>query len=201
MSRVIFLLPLSLFVFVAIYFMIGLRHDPSAIPSMLIDKPAPEFSLPPIEGREIGLATEDFAGEIVLLNVFGSWCVSCKIEHPVLMEIKSEGFVPLLGLDWKDKPGAGAEWLARLGDPYARIGDDADGRVAIDFGVTGAPETFLIDANGRVRYKQVGPITIEIWRDKLKPMIEELKNETPPANGGDDAGASADCADAAGDCR
>lgn len=192
MARLIFLLPLSLFAVVAIYFMAGLKHDPSAIPSMLIDKPAPQFSLPPIEGREVGLSSEDFAGDVVLLNVFGSWCVACQVEHPVLMQIANEGVVPLMGLDWKDKPGDGANWLARLGDPYTRIGDDAAGRVAIDFGVTGAPETFLIDAEGRVRYKQVGPITPELWRDTLKPMIEELENEAALADGGAGAGASVD---------
>lgn len=199
MSRLVFLLPLSLFLVLGLYFMAGLRHDPSAIPSMLIDKPAPQFSLPPIEGREEGLSSEDFAGEVVLINIFGSWCVACQTEHPVLMEIARENVAPLMGIDWKDAPGAGAKWLARLGDPYARIGDDADGRVAIDFGVTGAPETFLIDRKGHVRHKHVGPITHEVWRKELRPMIEVLKNEAPPADGGDGADAAAGRADRAGE--
>lgn len=177
MRRLVFLIPLVAFALLALYFWRGMDRDPSAIPSVLIDKPAPEFSLPPIEAGREGLSSKALAGEVVLLNVFASWCASCRIEHPELMRIAAGGEVRLVGLDWKDPPGAGARWLAELGDPYAAVGDDADGRVAIDFGVTGAPETFVIDAHGRIRHKIVGPITPEIWRDELQPLIRNLKNE------------------------
>ena len=183
MKRILFLAPLAVFAAIAVNFALGLNRDPAFVPSMLIDRPVPPFSLPPIEGRTDGLSSADLEGEVSLINVFASWCVSCRVEHPVLMEISREGAAPLYGLNWKDKPGDGARWLARFGDPYARIGDDADGRVAIDFGVTGAPETFVIDKRGRVRHKHVGPISRETWRDILRPMIEELKNDPAPIAG------------------
>ena len=178
MARLFFLAPLSLFLIVGIYFAFGLQRDPSFIPSMLIDQPAPEFSLPPIQDYEEGFSSEDLKGQVSLVNIFGSWCIACQVEHPVLMQIKAEGGPPIYGLDWNDKPGAGTAWLRRHGDPYERVGDDADGRVAIDFGVTGAPETFVVDANGRIRHKHTGPITEQDWRNVLAPMVEELKNES-----------------------
>lgn len=198
MMRLLFLAPLLVFAVLAYYFSAGLKRDPSYIPSMLIDRPAPPFDLPAIDGRNEGLASTDFEGEVALLNVFASWCVSCRVEHPMLMQIEREGVVPLLGLNWKDKPGDGARWLARYGDPYSRIGDDANGRVAIDFGVTGAPETFVIDRQGSVRHKHVGPITPEIWRGVLLPMIEELKNAEPPQDRDDRA--DGDCDAVSSDC-
>lgn len=176
MKRLVFLLPISLFLALAIWFAQGLNRDPRYIPSMLIDHPAPEFSLAAIEGRAEGFKASDFRGRVSMVNIFGSWCATCEIEHPVLMEIAREGVAPIYGLDWKDKPGAGAAWLKERGDPYAKIGDDADGRVAIDFGVTGAPETFIVDANGKVRHKHVGAITMDDWRNVLKPMIEDLNH-------------------------
>ncbi|MEO1251930.1 MAG: DsbE family thiol:disulfide interchange protein, partial [Pseudomonadota bacterium] len=109
------------------------------------------------------------------VNVFASWCIPCAIEHPQLLKIRAEEDVMLAGLNWKEKPGDGAAWLRRLGDPYDYVGDDADGRVAIDFGVTGAPETFIVDHEGRIRYKHVGVITEQNWRDDLKPIVDELK--------------------------
>ena len=176
MMKFFYFAPLALFLFIAIYFANGLSRDPGYMPSMLMDQPVPEFDLPPISGREVGLSSADLKGEVAMVNVFGSWCVSCEIEHPQLLAIASEGIVPIHGLDWKDKPGTGAAWLADQGDPYQRVGDDRDGRVAIDFGVTGAPETFIIDRDGRVRHKHVGPIREVHWRTVLKPMIEDLKS-------------------------
>lgn len=173
--RALFLIPIALFFTLAVWFAKSLGRDPRYLPSMLIDRPAPDFRLGPIERGEEGFATTDLDGTVSLVNVFGSWCVSCEIEHPVLMEIARENVAPVFGLDWKDEPGAGADWLAERGDPYEKIGDDRDGRVAIDFGVTGAPETFIVDADGRVRHKHIGPISREDWRDVLKPMIEDLK--------------------------
>jgi cytochrome c biogenesis protein CcmG/thiol:disulfide interchange protein DsbE len=174
MKRLVFLLPILAFSALAFWFAKGLDRDPRYIPSMLIDHPAPSFSLPPIEGRAEGFSSADLKGRASMVNIFGSWCASCAIEHPVLMAIAREGAAPIFGIDWKDAPGAGAEWLGPRGDPYAKIGDDAAGRVAIDFGVTGAPETFIIDGEGRVRHKHVGPISMEDWRNVLKPMIEDL---------------------------
>ena len=177
MKRIAFILPLIAFAGLTLYLVAGLQRDPSRIPSTLINKPIPAFALAAIEGRDRGFSSEDLKGQVALVNVFGSWCVGCRIEHPLLMRIAASGEVPIYGIDWKDKPGAGAEWLARFGDPYQLVGDDSDGRVAIDFGVTGAPETYVIDANGRIRYKHVGPIAETHWRDVLRPMIEELNDE------------------------
>lgn len=169
------LAPLAIFIAIGAAFAIGLTRDPARIPSMLIDRPLPEFSLEPIEGFTEGLNSADLKGEVSMINVFGSWCISCRIEHPFLMQLKAAGEIPIYGLNWKDKPGDGTAWLERFGNPYTRIGDDQEGRVVIDLGVTGAPETFIVDREGRVRYKQVGPITPEVWRDTLSPLIEELK--------------------------
>jgi cytochrome c biogenesis protein CcmG, thiol:disulfide interchange protein DsbE len=182
MTRFVFILPVAAFVALALWFAAGLGRDPGYIPSMLIDRPAPQFALPPIAGRDAGFSSADLKGRVSMVNIFGSWCATCEIEHPVLMEIAREGVAPIYGLNWKDKPGAGAAWLAERGDPFTLIGDDADGRVAIDFGVTGAPETFVVDAAGRVRHKHVGEITRDDWRRVLKPMIEDLKRNAPTAD-------------------
>lgn len=175
MGRLLFLAPLAIFLFAVFAFARGLTRDPGFDPSIMIDRPSPEFALAPIEGYGEGFSSADLKGRVSLVNIFGSWCVSCQVEHPVLMRIKSEGGPPIYGLDWKDRPGAGTTWLARLGDPYERVGDDRDGRVAIDFGVTGAPETFVVDAEGRIRHKHIGPITDEDWREVLAPMVRELE--------------------------
>jgi cytochrome c biogenesis protein CcmG/thiol:disulfide interchange protein DsbE len=177
MRRFTGFLPLVLFGVMAIYFALGLREDPSEIPSQLIDQPLPEFALGPIEGFENGLSNDDFEGEVILLNVFGSWCPPCIIEHPMLMQISRSGEIPLYGIDWKDPPGAGAAWLERNGNPFIRVGNDFEGHLAIDLGITGAPETFLIDRLGRVRYRHVGVITTEDWRNVLLPMIKELQSQ------------------------
>lgn len=178
MQRLVFILPLIAFAALFAYFSLGLQRDPSLIPSVLINKPVPTFNLSAIEGREVGLSSDDLKGEVSLVNFWGSWCIACRIEHPLLMELAAAGEIPIYGIDWKDPPGAGAAWLAQFGDPYTKIGDDADGRVAIDFGITGAPETFVIDQKGRIRYKQVGPITEQIWEEDIAPIIEELRRES-----------------------
>lgn len=177
MPRIVFLMPLAVFLVVAIYFAAGLKRDPAVLPSVLIDQPTPQFSLSPIEDYDEGFSTLDLAGQVSLINIFGSWCVACQVEHPLLMKIKEEGGPPIYGVNWNDKPGAGTAWLQRFGDPYERVGDDADGRVAIEFGVSGAPETFVVDKNGRIRYKHTGPISTADWRDLFEPMIKELENE------------------------
>ena len=175
MNRAFAFLPLAAFLAMAVYFWMGLRQDPNAIPSQLINEPTPAFSLPAIEGFDRGLSNADFEGQVVLLNFFGSWCPPCLVEHPMLMQIARSGEVPIYGIDWRDEPGAGTAWLERHGNPYIRVGDDASGRTAIDFGVTGAPETFVIDREGRVRYRHVGVITEEVWEETLRPMVEVLR--------------------------
>ncbi len=177
MTRALLFAPLIAFAAIAAWFAVGLRQDPSRIPSVLIDQPLPTFTLPAIEGRDNPLSSEYVKGEVALINVFASWCIPCAIEHPVLMQIAEDEDILIAGINWKEKPGDGAAWLARLGDPYDFIGDDADGRVAIDFGVTGAPETFVVDRKGRIRLKQVGPITEQIWEQDIRPVVRRLQAE------------------------
>ncbi len=175
MRRIVFLFPIVVFAIIGAFFAYGLTRDPSNIPSQLIDRPLPAFDLPAIQGMSEGMSTDDIKGEVALVNVFASWCISCHVEHPVLMQLSKAGAVPIYGLNWKDKPGDGKAWLDRYGNPYLRIGDDAQGRVAIDLGVTGAPETFVIDKEGRVRFKVIGPITEQYWVETLEPLIEKLR--------------------------
>jgi len=156
---------------------VGLRLDPRRIPSPLIGKPVPEFSLPPVKGRALGLSSADLVGGVSLVNVFASWCVACREEHPILMQLKERGVVPIHGLNYKDKPDDAAAWLDRHGDPYARTGADLDGRVAIDWGVYGVPETFVVDRRGRIAYKHIGPITPDVLQSKILPLIRELQHE------------------------
>ncbi|HYN39774.1 MAG TPA: DsbE family thiol:disulfide interchange protein [Rhodospirillales bacterium] len=174
--RLPYLLPLALFAVLAGYFWIGLGKDPHEVPSPLIDKPVAAFALAPLEGRERGFSSDDLQGQVSLVNVFGSWCVACRIEHPFLMQLKQQGTVPIHGIDWREKDRfAGPAWLARHGDPYTLVGDDPDSRAAIAFGVTGAPETFIVDTRGIIRYKHVGPITPEVWEQTLWPIVRRLQ--------------------------
>jgi cytochrome c biogenesis protein CcmG, thiol:disulfide interchange protein DsbE len=169
--RLIFALPLALLAALAAVFFLGFGHDPRAVPSALIDRPAPEFALPPLPGRDRGLASGDLKGRVRVVNVFASWCLPCRAEHPLLTGLARR--VPVMGINYKDKPGDAAAWLAKLGDPYAAIGADTEGRVAIDWGVYGVPETFLVDAEGRIRFKHVGPLTPEVIDGILNPLIEK----------------------------
>jgi cytochrome c biogenesis protein CcmG/thiol:disulfide interchange protein DsbE len=173
LRRLVYLLPVLLFVLVAGYFALGLRRDPALLPSALLDKPAPEFDLPGLGGKP-GLARADLAGHVVLVNFFASWCAPCREEHPLLMRLAEEGRITLYGIDYKDKPDDAARLLAQLGDPYRRIGVDQAGRTAIDFGVYGVPETYVVDAAGRIRYRQVGPITADDYQQKLLPLLKQL---------------------------
>jgi cytochrome c biogenesis protein CcmG/thiol:disulfide interchange protein DsbE len=176
MRRAFYLLPLLVFFVLAGYFWVGLGKDPAAIPSPLIDRPVPAFDLAPIGGREAGLSSSDLKGEPSLVNIFGSWCVACMVEHPVLMGIKAAGLVPIHGVNWREVDArAGPAWLARHGDPYTRIGADPDSKAAIALGVTGAPETFVVDADGVIRYKHTGPITEDVWEDTLWPIVARLQ--------------------------
>jgi len=173
--RWLLLAPLAVFVVIGVFLAAGLSLDPRNIPSALIGKQVPEFSLPPVLGHSLGLSTADLKGEVSLVNVFASWCVACREEHPLLMQIGREGLLPLHGLDYKDPPAAAARWLNDMGDPYVRTGADIDGRVAIDWGVYGVPETFVVDRDGRIVYKHIGAITPAVWEKTLLPMIRKLK--------------------------
>ncbi len=155
---------------------IGLTKDRQGkSPSPLIGKPVPEFSLPPVKGRALGLATADLKGQVALVNVFASWCVACREEHPVLLELAKKGVVPIHGLDYKDKPADAQAWLDELGDPYTRTGSDIAGRVGIDWGVYGVPETFVVDRNGVIAYKHIGPITPKALEDTILPLVRKLQ--------------------------
>ena len=176
MKRLLFIVPVLLFAAIAIAFGYGLTRDPSKLPSTLIDRPLPTFALPGVTPDVPGLVAAEIKGQPVLLNVFASWCLPCRAEHPVLMGMAKQG-VPIYGLNWKEPAADGAKWIADFGNPYQRIGNDESGRAGIDLGVTGVPETFVIDRNGRVRYKHTGPIEREDWEQTLKPLLAKLRNE------------------------
>jgi cytochrome c biogenesis protein CcmG/thiol:disulfide interchange protein DsbE len=169
-----YLLPLALFIGLIAYFSAGLQRDPHILPSALLDRPAPEFDLPPLLDTKPGIARADLADGPMLVNFFASWCVPCRLEHPVLTKLAGDG-VALQGVAYKDKPEDARNWLQALGDPYRRIGQDRDGRTAIEFGVYGVPETYVIDRRGTIRYRQVGPITPADLDTKIKPLLAELK--------------------------
>lgn len=174
--RAVYLLPLLLFLGLAGYFWVRIGQDPHVLPSALIDQPVPAFDLPPIRGRDRGFSSADLKGQVSLVNIFGSWCVACRIEHPFLMHLKAQGVIPIHGIDWRERdPSAGPAWLAAHGDPYTLVGDDPQSRAAIAFGVTGAPESFIVDAKGVIRYKHVGPITPEAWNERLWPIVKHLR--------------------------
>ncbi|WP_207485617.1 DsbE family thiol:disulfide interchange protein [Arenibaculum pallidiluteum] len=176
MKRLLFLLPLILFGVLAVYFAVGLTRDPRAVPSALIDKPVPQFSLAPLEGSDApGLATADLKGKVRLVNIFASWCAPCRIEHPVLMRLAREYGIEIAGINQKDKPADAREMLEREGNPFARIGADTDGRASIEWGVYGIPETFVVDRDGRIRYRHVGPIMPQDLDAKILPIIRELQ--------------------------
>lgn len=177
MKRVLFLVPLAVFAVLAVYFAVGLTKDPQKIPSALIDKPAPEFELPPIEGMDgPGFATADLKeGEVSVVNVFASWCVPCRAEHPLINELAERGIARVYGLNYKDKAEEARAWLERLGNNYTAIGADTSGRVGIDWGVYGVPETFVVDGSGRIRYKHVGPLDRKKLEQELIPVIRKVK--------------------------
>lgn len=168
-------LPLAVYFVLAVILGIGLTLNPREVPSPLIGKAVPEFSLPPVQGRTLGLATADLKGEVALVNVFASWCVACREEHPVLLELGKKGIVPIHGLNYKDKPADAQAWLDALGDPYTRTGADTSGRVGIDWGVYGVPETFVVDRNGLIAYKHIGPITPKALEDTILPLVRKLQ--------------------------
>ena len=177
--RLVFILPAIGLVGLAIAFDVSLGRNPSVVPSALIGKPVPAFNLPPVKGTVLGLSSADLKGEVSLVNVFASWCVACREEHPLLMQLSARHVVPIDGIDYKDKPDDAAQWLAAMGNPYARTGADRDGRVAIDWGVYGVPETFVIDREGRIAYKQIGAVTPKLVEETLRPLVARLRGERP----------------------
>ena len=170
----IFLIPAALFGLLAAGFYAGLGIDPSVLPSPLIDQPAPRFQLPPLQGGERGFSSTDLKGHVSLVNTFASWCTPCRAEHPVLNALAQTRRVPIYGIAYKDKAEAALAWIAELGNPYTRIGAD-NGRVGIDWGVYGVPETFIVDKGGRIRYKHVGPLTQVDVEQTILPLVARLE--------------------------
>ncbi|MEH2611140.1 DsbE family thiol:disulfide interchange protein [Bradyrhizobium sp. AZCC 1693] len=175
--RLAYLVPLAAFMALAIILAWGMSRNPGAIPSALIDKPVPQFNLPPVKARSLGLSSNDLSGEVSLVNVFASWCVACREEHPVFMQMKSDAIVPIHGLNYKDQPDNAARWLNAMGDPYTRTGADISGRVAIDWGVYGVPETLVITKDGRIAYKHIGAVTPKVVDETLLPLIRRLREQ------------------------
>ena len=169
------ILPLAVFAILLVFLWIGLSLDPREVPSPLIGKPAPAFALSTLHEPAKTLTSDDMKGQVWLLNVWASWCVSCRVEHPLLMQLARANVVPVVGLDYKDKPEDGRAWLAQNGDPYRVSIVDQDGRVGIDFGVYGVPETFVVDKQGVIRFKQIGPVTAESLDRKILPLVRELQ--------------------------
>lgn len=169
-----FLLPLGIFIVLAVFLGVGLRLNPREVPSPFIGKPAPAFQVPQLHAAEHTIAPQDMKGRVWLLNVWASWCVSCRQEHPVLMDLARQNVVPIVGLDYKDERQAGIAWLKEHGDPYLLSAYDRDGRIGIDYGVYGVPETFVIDKAGFIRYKHIGPLTQKVVEQKILPLVKEL---------------------------
>lgn len=173
MNRLKLFLPLILFCVLAVFFWRGLSLDPTAMPSALIDKPMPSFSLPELNNDQRLISEVDLKGEVRLLNIWGTWCVSCRVEHPFLLQLAEQG-VPIVGVNYKDDPALARQWLLKLEDPYLFNIVDLEGRLGIDLGVFGAPETYLIDMEGVIRYKHVGVVDENVWSTTLGPMYQAL---------------------------
>jgi len=167
--------PFALFIVLGAFLFAGLHLNPTVIESPLIGKTAPEFSLPNLHDMSAQVGTQDFGDRFVLLNVWATWCVECRREHPYLMELADSG-VPIYGIDWKDDSNSALEWLRVLGDPYAATGVDRVGDVAIDYGVYGAPETFLIGPDGKILKKRIGVMTPNVWETEFLPAIESARS-------------------------
>jgi cytochrome c biogenesis protein CcmG, thiol:disulfide interchange protein DsbE len=169
-----YLIPLAIFAVLVGFLAAGLGLKPREIPSPLINKPAPSFRLATLDDPSQSLSAQDLRGKVWILNVWASWCVACRIEHPLLVEYSRNAAVPIYGLNYKDKRDDAQRWLANFGNPYTRSLMDTDGVVGIDFGVYGVPETFVIDKEGVIRFKQIGPLTPEVLRDDVLPLLKKL---------------------------
>ena len=175
MTMTRFAIPIAIFVALVALFGVGLKLDPREVPSPLIGKPAPHFELPQLRETTKTFTERDMRGKVWMLNVWASWCVSCREEHPVLLDLAASGAVPIYGLNYKDKREDGLAWLKGMGDPYTLSIYDFDGRVGIDYGVYGVPETYVIDKAGVIRYKRIGPLTPQIVKEKVLPLVRELE--------------------------
>ena len=169
-----YLIPLGVFLVMGLFLGIGLTLDPREVPSPLIDEFAPTFTLPKLHNPQEELASKELLGQVTILNVWASWCVACREEHPLLMELASKHNVPLYGLNYKDLREDAMRWLDFYGDPYHVSISDEEGTVGIDFGVYGVPETFVIDKQGVIRYKHIGPLTEKDWNETVQPLLEQL---------------------------
>jgi cytochrome c biogenesis protein CcmG/thiol:disulfide interchange protein DsbE len=169
------LLPLVVFLLLVGFLAVGLKLNPREVPSPLIGKAAPAFELPILDQPGKRFVPADMRGKVWLLNVWASWCVSCRDEHPVLIDLAKKGVLPILGLNYKDKGEDATRWLKQFGNPYQLSAVDLDGRIGIDYGVYGVPETYLIDAEGVIRFKQIGPLTPAVLEQKVLPLAQALK--------------------------
>ena len=174
MKSLKFLIPLALFVALAVLLAAGLGRDPKEVPSPLIGKPSPAFALVRLDDEYVTIKRDDLLGRVWMLNVWASWCVACRQEHPLLVEFARRKVVPIYGLNYKDARPDGLRWLANFGNPYDASLFDNDGKVGIDFGVYGVPETFIMDKQGVVRFKHIGPLTPEVIRDRIEPLLRTL---------------------------
>lgn len=172
-----YLIPLVLFLVLIAFLAIGLTRNPQELPSALINKPAPEFRVPQLKDPTQTFSSADMRGKVWMLNVWASWCVACRDEHPFLFEYAKSGVVPIYGLNYKDQREAALAWLNEFGDPYLASAVDLEGRVGMDYGVYGAPETYIIDKRGMIRLKHVGPVTPDIWSKEVLPLIQELNRQ------------------------
>jgi len=169
-----FIVPLVVFLALAAFLAVGLTRDPREIPSPFIGKAAPGFKLEQLADEKLAFTPDEMKGKVWLLNVWASWCVACRVEHPLLVQMSKQKTVPIVGLNYKDKRDEGLQWLRKHGDPYSLSAYDVDGKVGIDYGVYGVPETFVIDKQGVIRYKQIGPITPEALEKKIMPLVRKL---------------------------
>ena len=172
-----YLIPLGIFIVLVVFLSIGLKLNPRDVPSPLIGKPAPAFTLPNLHQADQTVSPADYKGRVWLLNVWASWCVSCRAEHPVLNQLARSSQVPIIGLNYKDGRDVAQQWLQQRGDPYTASAFDEDGRVGIDWGVYGVPETFVIDKKGNIRYKHTGPVDQKAVMEKIMPMVHALEKE------------------------
>jgi len=172
-----FILPFVVFMIVAAFLYVGLSLDPREVPSPLVGKAAPAFTLPQLRDPSKKFSPQDMKGKVWLLNVWASWCSACKEEHLVLMDLSRQNLVPIYGMDYKDKREDGLAVLREAGDPYTLAVSDIEGRIGIDYGVYGVPETYVIDKQGIIRYKQIGPVTAQNLRDKIIPLLAELQSK------------------------
>ncbi len=172
-----FLLPLAAFLALAVLLGVGLGLNPREVPSPLVGKPAPQFELPQLHRADAKFSPDEMRGKVWMLNVWASWCVACREEHPVLVQLAKSGVMPIIGLNYKDKREDGIAWLARFGDPYQLSAHDEKGQVGIDYGVYGVPETYVIDKAGVIRYKRIGVVTPQIVSQKILPLVSELNRE------------------------